>query len=242
MWGIFFGDTHIGDKSGADDFRFAERKFEKFIRYVERANFIIGGGDIFELMQTSIYKIGEMYADLIQLISSYENFRFIPGNHDFPIENLIPFISTWRIPNAITTEIPGAYILVPMPSFRILVLHGHQFDKFNRGEVLIGRAAARIAGWLERRWRSDIDTQLLNLYYKIEPHQKQVEEYDKLCAELAQRYSCQAVIHGHDHEAHECAIGNIQVLDWGSWVGEEAFEKYPFIELTDRCLSLQWWS
>ena len=228
---LFVSDLHLGDGTDADDFQCADMAFRRFLMAHPNAGINVLG-DFMELGQANIYAIARAHRDLLyDMAMRGADISVQPGNHDFPLRYLSPIVP-WRTAPAI--RVFSAF------GKRILTLHGHQFDRWNRDTAFVGRVVTRAVGWLERRGWSDIDRKLSRLRHGVVPQMQEVQHYDNACAMLARRHQCEYVIHGHDHMPHTKFLNGVWVFDTGTWT--RRFESgYPYVRLDADGIRLEFW-
>jgi len=213
----FVSDLHLGyDKS--EDFH-ADRAYLSFLEQSGN-HWVVGDG--LELWQGKQEDIKEAHQDIFRRWRKLgDKFNFVRGNHDDTID--------WQVK-------PDINIIVSN-SVRILVLHGHQCDKYNRCGTSLGRIVTQVVGLMEKYIHKDMDTWLEYLYNLI---QKRVADYNQEMALLAKEHNCSIVIYGHHHLAGTWLIDNIVVMNCGTWT--KCFVNgYPFIKLHNGIAELKWW-
>jgi len=130
-------DTHLADGSGRDDFKKNRTRFKNFLRFVrkKKARLVIAG-DFLELWQAHPAAITRAYSDILNELIALQA-TIVIGNHDY-------FLTHFRK----LTFLHDSYRL---PGTKVIVKHGHQFDRFNDPErfMRIANLAALAAGHLE---------------------------------------------------------------------------------------------
>jgi len=236
---IFISDIHLGDGTGIDDFH-RDDLFLNFLDYADRrASELIILGDLYELWQSDLEKIFWSHPAIIQKLQGMKNVTHIYGNHDYiPFSRLCPEIYEGE---------------------KIVALHGHQYDQFNRFKNPlfnlkwpIGKYITVLVGELERWVHPDMDTWLLKMKEKfgdflvesatIQNNAHSRGDLDQLALSIQKQRDINLApisIFGHTHEPELSVIeeeGKKRIYaNTGAWTDEA----YPtFIELTDSRIRL----
>lgn len=141
---LIISDLHLGCKDGADNF--GDYKENWLINKIKELNpsVIIIVGDLFELWQTTYYKIFTKYYKLLNVLFKPSTV-YIKGNHDWNISKSRDFRLYWagKIVKKYEINIDGK---------KAIFLHGHQFDKVNCNPdtYWILKPIVWIYGWIER--------------------------------------------------------------------------------------------
>jgi UDP-2,3-diacylglucosamine pyrophosphatase LpxH len=146
--------------------------------------------------------------------------EFLPGNHDQASLELV---------EAILGLVPRRAELIHRTAEgrRLLVTHGHQFDRtLVSGSWLKGKqaytVALRIHQWYASAWTQRCERpHSLSAY--LRHRVKQVVEYltgfdDRAVFEAVRQHSADGIICGHVHRAEQRLIGPIWYINDGDWV------------------------
>lgn len=125
---VVMSDFHLGDGSGADDFRNNVPALKSALQaYIDGGFILILLGDIEELWQFDLSKIQPQYQEIYEILHNYREHVFrVFGNHDIDWSLRDPILSN----GAYDTTAHEALKLVEADGeARILLLHGHQGSK-----------------------------------------------------------------------------------------------------------------
>jgi len=157
-------------------------------------------------------------AELRAWVGRGSRVTLIPGNHDLCRE---------AGPRLLGLEYgPEELLYTTREGRRMLVTHGHQFDrKIAGGRWWQGPTsyamALRISDWYERDWRGGTDGR--GLAAAIRYRVKRAVEYfmdfdDRAILEAVRKHRADGIICGHTHRAEQRLIGPVWYLNDGDWV------------------------
>lgn len=218
----WFSDAHLLDRSKADDFSYRYPDQEKhLISFIEDTynhdGLLIVGGDLLDLWQASIGAILWEYKAIIDTICRGEHVKIL-GNHDY------------KLP-PIGLNIMEAYIFD-----NIITIHGHQWDKYNKQGIIIGRIITWLLGKLERRF-PDIDIRMEELRRYIHPELSDVV-YPNEAYFAAKSRGAKAIIFEHTHRAGHWRYKDIDVFNTGTWTNG----RRDYLEYNDGEFELKTWN
>lgn len=139
----FVSDTHLGDGTGADRFRYP-RQFLDLLLKIEtepRAHLVLLG-DIMELWASPMEAILIQHAPIfhtIARIAATRRVTYVVGNHD-----CLP----WYYFLGLTAGNINVVERFTTPAGKLIAEHGHQYDPFNR--VKVGEEGQVKAPWTRR--------------------------------------------------------------------------------------------
>lgn len=186
-------DLHISLKSKTNDFLVDDYNFITYLHKIcGEANLVVINGDLFELLQTFLWKRDAVYfrqivkqkQNLINVLNYYilmGKIVYISGNHDEMVllKNLMPCTERH---------------IVEHHGVRVLFEHGHKYDKaYNKY-----RFTAWLGGYFERFINKDIDLILLELGKKLNININDDDMY-KYAKMLKGMYNADMVVLGHSH-------------------------------------------
>lgn len=199
----FVGDLHIGDGSGTDNFKVNAGKFRRFIQMAKDTGGVLYlVGDTYELWQSDFESIFETYRFLCSYLMSQ---KIVRGNHD----------SILKVPDRLITH-------------NTLIIHGHQFDKYNKNNRSLGKWITRVYGIIEPYCKLDV----------IDKLWRDNEKYLEPLAKLAKQQDCDTVIFGHTHLTLDEYKDGTHFLNAGSWIEEHCH----YIKYDDGVYTLNEWS
>ena len=238
----FLSDTHLGDGSAADRFRYPQQLHDLLVRIESEAAQLVLLGDILELWAATMEAVMVRHAPLLKQISRIAATRpvtYVVGNHD-----CLPwyYYLGERLGNLTITE------RFQTPRGNLLALHGHQFDPFNRvtvaedGQVRVPATEklVRIAGLAERLGKEAVVRTVDRLGQSVESAVQAIDQilrrqspeergypagesiYDDVARSLL-RGNVQFVLMGHTHHPLVHTYGTRTYINTGSWVSE----RYP---------------
>jgi hypothetical protein len=172
-------DWHMGNGGRSDDFKGLDAKGLRFIEGCirDRALMVLAG-DTFDLWQANFRDIITAHMEVWQAIRR-ANHLILAGNHDSDILDILPGLA----------NVSRYYF-----SEYAVMLHGDEFDRFNRPGAIIGKLVTRIGGWLEH-----IYPKLDNTNYKF--WREGVDYYNRHVARLSYDYGRMVGVYGHTHNA-----------------------------------------
>ena len=191
----FVSDMHMGDGSDADDFLLNADLFREFVASVGAEN-IVTVGDVMELWQCEEGCVENLYCEELAGLAIGVN-----GNHDLKRGLELP--NTLQIGN-------------------ILIMHGHQGDKWNSKWKFFGRLISKIARLLELLGWKDADN--VEAWLLTPPPSQQFSDdvarrYRQMLLENFEIYpGVDTIIWGHTHIAslYEIEEG-LLVGNCGTW-------------------------
>ncbi|MDD5356180.1 MAG: methyltransferase domain-containing protein, partial [Candidatus Omnitrophica bacterium] len=140
-------DTHIADKTGADNFGDQREKdlmavLDRIIS--ERATLIING-DFLELWQAKFGHIKRRYGLLFRKLKEVRRIVYVVGNHDEDV------LKKKELQDALKELLPQIEILGSWQDLDcgIILEHGNKADFYNNSSWL-GKLVTGFAGWIER--------------------------------------------------------------------------------------------
>jgi UDP-2,3-diacylglucosamine pyrophosphatase LpxH len=145
---LIISDLHMGDGTGADDFKKNEGLLKNLLDYYFKENYkLILLGDIEEFHQAVLEKIftkhGEVYELLLRFLERDGIYRIF-GNHDTEWSLIDPL-------SKIENSALEAVILAPGFNGKpILVTHGHQAEEKFEKDLHIVRFGTTTYRWMER--------------------------------------------------------------------------------------------
>ncbi len=147
-------DTHLADGGRRDDFKKNKKEFKSFLRFVQKqkARLTIAG-DFLELWQTNPVAIAGTYSDILNELIAMRA-RIVIGNHDYYLTHFrkLKFLCD-------SYTIPGT---------RIIIKHGHQFDRFNDPERLMHLARlAALSGGVMEDIHPDLDDKAMDFLQRL---------------------------------------------------------------------------
>jgi len=135
---VMFSDSHMGDRSKADNFD--EKAFKWFLSNVVKANdVLVGLGDITDIWESS-HVMFRAYAGLLKDLYKNPNFVYVVGNHDMQLSKYAPVFCVHKY-----------------CSDGILGVHGNDADIFNSKFSFIGAIATKFNATLERLFGRGLD-------------------------------------------------------------------------------------
>jgi UDP-2,3-diacylglucosamine pyrophosphatase LpxH len=170
------------------------------------------------------------------------NVVFLPGNHDEGKAGLVEELFG-RIPSV------SSLIHTTSDGFKMLVIHGHQFDgslNLNRLLPMIGAGAyaraQRIHDWYNQENEHGSDEgRSLSDYFR-QPARKAIEFLtdfrDRAVLAAARDHKADGVICGHIHRSDHRRIGNVLYVNDGDWV----HNRTAVVEERDGTLQVIRWS
>lgn len=200
---LFFSDFHIGAGDQADDFK--KQANDRMIQMLSASQecAMIYLGDTLELLENPLEKIVLAHRELFERwTTASERTVFLPGNHDLDASALA----------YLGFQVSRQVNVAVMHGRRALLLHGHQFDRFNPSWT--GDTVSRIIGQLERVGVPGVGTALGNLWGKV---QSMSHDFDQDAAAMAKRSGCDLVFMGHTHYAHTAHIDGVDIYNTGTW-------------------------
>ncbi len=147
-------DTHLADGGRRDDFKKNRKEFKNFLHFVQKqkARLTIAG-DFLELWQTNPVAIAGTYSDILNELIAMRA-RIVIGNHDYYLTHFrkLKFLCD-------SYTIPGT---------KIIIKHGHQFDRFNDPERLMRFARlAALSGGVMEDIQPDLDDKALDFLQRL---------------------------------------------------------------------------
>lgn len=233
---FFVSDLHLGDGSGADDFRYTD-EFLKFLDFASsNCEELIIVGDLFELWQSDLDRIFFQHHNVIKKLFAFAKEKrliYLIGNHDH-----IPFVK--YINSNIMLEYYDEKI-------GLYAEHGNQYDTFNRYKdprLAIknqwGRMISYVCGLAERMIHPDFDEWSAKILEKTKDEFKKVatllknkippssaeyikrggdfSEYEKAAIALIEKGN-KIVVFGHTHRAKMVKFANGLYVNCGAWSG-----------------------
>ena len=170
------------------------------------------------------------------------NVVFLPGNHDEGKVGLVEELFG-RIPSV------SSLIHTTSDGFKMLVIHGHQFDgslNLNRLLPMIGAGAyaraQRIHDWYnQQNEHGSNEGRSLSDYFR-QPARKAIEFLtdfrDRAVLAAARDHRADGVICGHIHRSDHRRIGNVLYVNDGDWV----HNRTAVVEEHDGTLQVIRWS
>jgi UDP-2,3-diacylglucosamine pyrophosphatase LpxH len=201
----YVGDLHIGDGSAVDNFKSNADKFRRFLQMVRDTHGVLYSlGDTFELWQCKLEDCLRYYPNICDWLILKSH--LVLGNHDSQL------------------GIPDRLIIG-----KTLLIHGHQFDKYNKGNAFWGKLITNLYTYIEPAFPK---LQLLDRLWRDN------EKYTAPLAELAKQIYCDTVIFQHTHvPINEFSYG-IHFLNAGSWVEEYCH----YVKCEDGIYTLNEWT
>ena len=167
---------------------------------------LILNGDIFDSSHIGILsKSHWMVLSLLRKISKKIEVIWICGNHD-------PFVEFLAL--LMGTEIGDEYIF-ETGDISVLVLHGHQFDRFIDRHPLLTSIGDTLYGLLQRFDKSHRLARFAK--QKSKTFIRCAEQIEKGAVNYAKEQGCKVAICGHTHHAEEKEIGDIWYYNSGCW-------------------------
>lgn len=218
-------DLHMGDKGPRDNFNAMsngrrEAEFNAFLDYVDSQNGELTiDGDLFELWQGNISRVITARLDLIDRLS-YMDAVYLLGNHDIDLKYFAGRvgISHPLLTHSIQRPNLGFERIIEANGRRVLIIHGHEQDKYCRSETPdLGRISAIYSGMredknggplLNDRWGSTtVEKRSLGRWGRFSAFVRRCmgeESLDMLIRqEVMKTYrerGVDALIHGHTHQ------------------------------------------
>lgn len=239
----FVSDTHLGDGTGADRFLYHRQLRELLDRIEsERRAHLVLLGDFLELWACGLEAIMVRHADIfhaIGRIAAKHKVTYVVGNHD-----CLPWyyylgaqIGRIRVQERFEHQ-----------NGKLIALHGHQFDPFNRVDVEIDgrvqvpwtRKLVQAIGVVERiggdpagdaisdasEFLSSAAAAVEGIFRRQSPGERgyplQERIYDDAAHALMRR-GARYVLMGHTHHPVTRQFGSKLYVNTGSWV----WDKYP---------------
>ena len=182
MTSYFVSDLHIGDGSKKDNFAVNADKFRLFLEMIGNDT-LYCIGDSYELWQCEYDDCVRKYSDIYKRLTFATQ---IEGNHDSSLS-----FSKWHVLD------------------NALLIHGHQFDKYNKDGAKWGKWITKAFGWIEPIFPN---LQIVDRLWRDN------DKYFQPLYDMAVKYNCDTIIFGHTHiPANEFRNG-IHFLNAGSWV------------------------
>lgn len=233
----FVSDTHLGDGSAADRFRYPNELLALLDRIAaEPAAHLVLLGDFLELWATSLEAILVHHAPIIKSVARITRIHpvtYVVGNHDCLPWYYYLGISLGNL--TITEEFTAA-------RGGLMAIHGHQFDPFNQvkvkddGEVKAPwtRKLVQILGAVTRVGGPVAGEAIANAGELITKHTVEHQSpgergyplgeliYDDAARNLM-RQGARFVVMGHTHHPLTRSYGARTYVNTGSWV----WDRYP---------------
>ncbi|HEV3415476.1 MAG TPA: UDP-2,3-diacylglucosamine diphosphatase [Pirellulales bacterium] len=203
---IVISDLHLGSEiSQAKQLvSFLEMLKEEIVVTRE----LILNGDVFDSWDFRRLKKNHWKVlSIIRSLSDHVKIVWISGNHDYPEDAA-------TVAQLIGAEVLDRYIL-ESGGKKILVFHGHIFDRFIADHPIITHVVDFFYGILHRidksfrlsKWAKHRSKTFLRCSEKIEREAKQ----------LALKLGCDVALCGHTHLERASTDGEIQYYNSGSW-------------------------
>jgi UDP-2,3-diacylglucosamine pyrophosphatase LpxH len=182
----FVSDLHIGDGSAKDNFRPNADKFRRFLQMVMDTGSLVCVGDTFELWQCQLLDCARHYSNIYSILIDHS--KIIIGNHDSAL------------------KLPDRVILG-----NTLTIHGHQYDKYNKGNAFWGKLITEWYGYVEPIFPK---IQLIDRLWRDN------EKFITPLSKVAEKEGYLTIIFAHTHETCNEFSNGIQFLNAGCWIGE----------------------
>ena len=218
---LVVSDTHIGD-DGVN--------ISTLIRLMDRHDYVILNGDIFELWLHKFKDIRDGPAKMFftWLANNSDKFFYVVGNHDSVL---------WEMERYPFPLYDAVNVTSGKASFHCI--HGHQFDKHNREPNIFVRMVVWFEYLINALFKTNIRTYLFErkTTFSAIPR-KQKQRYLASIRSEARQYcienSINNLIHGHTHAKNENRIahpskGMITVYDQGSFM-----DKISYVVIKDH--------
>ncbi len=235
-------DTHLADGGRRDDFKKNRDEFKKFLHFIQKqkARLTIAG-DFLELWQTNPVAIAGAYSDILNELIAMRA-RIVIGNHDYYLTHFrkLKFLCD-------SCTIPGT---------RIIIKHGHQFDRFNDPERLMRLARlAALSGAVMEDIHPDLDDKAMDFLQQLRKNLNAAlrptwapgtqtkkylsqggnfSEYLRGAQALLKKYDC--CILGHTHRPGTAFGG--RYINSGSWTSKKP--TYVEVDANAHC-TLRYW-
>jgi UDP-2,3-diacylglucosamine pyrophosphatase LpxH len=224
---IVISDLHLGKKDKAEDFHADAALY--FFLWRHRKDIIVLNGDIVDMWQLEHpFLAYEAHQKVYGAIKSWVNY-WVRGNHDGELKELCRQVPLQPVEAVV---IDG-----------IIVMHGHQFDRWNSGPLLwVGKAATRVAGWLERVIHRDADVWLARQGRKLAGHGRYGDSYhysEAAMEFLLEHPGYRGLVLGHTHQfespKHFPVLGrpgrDRVLANTGHWTGPDAGTRCDYVEI-----------
>ncbi|HWI53271.1 MAG TPA: UDP-2,3-diacylglucosamine diphosphatase [Symbiobacteriaceae bacterium] len=238
----FISDTHLGDGTGADRFRYPDQLMRLLSKIdAEPGAHLVLLGDLMELWATSLEPILIKHAPTffaLGKLAATHPITYVVGNHD-----CLPWyyfvgqgLGQMRVAERFTAA-RGA----------LVALHGHQFDPFNKVSMTEGHLkvpwtrrlvqAVGVVGRLGGEAAGEAVADMGSVLEKAATGVRQVMEHESPgergyppgerayedAANLLMRQGARFVVMGHTHHPLVRRLGNRMYVNTGSWV----WDRYP---------------
>jgi len=203
---LIFSDSHLGDKSLADNFGEAQQQKLELLIWNLSPDIIIINGDAFELWQFSYMDIWKAYVGLFQLLKNY-NIIYVRGNHDWSVSEIK------RFPFKIYDEFDFIH-----NGKKYHLEHGHKYDLFKKGWWKLFIPFVKFYGLIEKIILRKEFTILRLL--KMQTKERDLDRYEKAADKILTTKEYDIVIFGHTHRFKEKKYYqlNKRYYNLGCWV------------------------
>jgi len=211
-------DWHMGNGGRSDDFLGWDDLTAQFLeKCIDENATVVYAGDTMDIWQSPFQDIIRKHSRVWKLMKAAAGV-YLLGNHDRDIQMFTNGSVSIR-----------RYFI----SDGLLVMHGDEFDRFNRPGSWIGEFLTKVAGVIEyvypnvdkmKIWRSD----------------KDVVRYNQSVAHLALDMGCLLGVYGHTHKEGfwevkvqhgRAQISTVKIFNSGSITTG----KFPYVEVVGGC-------
>lgn len=203
---IVISDLHLGSEvcQAKQLVHFLEQLKEELLVTSE----LILNGDVFDSWDFRRLKKNHWKVlSVIRSLSDHVKIVWITGNHDHPEDAA-------TVAHLIGAEIVEQYVL-ESGGKRILLFHGHIFDRFISDHPIVTWVVDVLYSWLHKidksfrlsRWAKHSSKTFLRCSAKIEAEAKR----------YAQKFGCTAVLCGHTHHERISTEDEVEYYNSGSW-------------------------
>jgi UDP-2,3-diacylglucosamine pyrophosphatase LpxH len=185
----------MGNGDGADDFAKNHKAFKEFLSFAqsEKARLILLG-DIFEFWQFPPESIYKRYRDTIDTMFGMTWF-YVIGNHD----SEVPILGC------------PANLRTRLLFRKCLLLHGNEYDYWNRWGSMRGRKITKMWGYIEQIIPTSIDNIAEKLWRSSNDRY-----YNKIYADM-EKTNTNFAIFGHTHKRSLCEYKDKIIINIGCW-------------------------
>ncbi|HEY3367448.1 MAG TPA: UDP-2,3-diacylglucosamine diphosphatase [Symbiobacteriaceae bacterium] len=225
----FVSDTHLGDGSGADRFRYPVQLMSLLGRIeTEPGAHLVLLGDFLELWACSLEGVLVRHApifDAIGRIAATHPVTYVVGNHD-----CLPWYYY------LNQGLGQVRVVERFTAARdtIVAVHGHQYDPLNQvtvtpdGHVKApwAKKLVQVIGFIERAGDGLLLQRVKAVLERESPGERNYPEGESIYEDAARalmRSGARSVVMGHTHHPLTRRYGNRVYVNTGSWV----WDRYP---------------
>jgi UDP-2,3-diacylglucosamine pyrophosphatase LpxH len=139
-------------------------------------------------------------------------------------------------------------LIVGAPKFRILFMHLHQFDRYNKdGNSLIGRIATEFWGGVERvagirrssKWLNQLEDFAHGVLMKFKKSAQDLsdDDYIRDSVEEAKKAKCNIIVGNHTHKPKAMVYKNVTYVNSGTWINGRT--DYVYIDTAKKQIQIK---